>query len=163
MTRLIGNKESQYEPEKNVPYKNFKRTKFYKNNKNKEVFYTLEDTCNKVYKLGKTDSLYGNMERRLKNYQTYWGNNFNIKFIRTFNKATTGSQYTIGGNPKKLVSNYENEVLKQLKNDKVKPVRGKEYFKSWNKIETAIDDVDKSLKNKMAKIKRNRQSERLKK
>jgi len=158
---LKGQTQKEYVAKPATPYHSFKSDEYYEINKDKEVFYVVKDECKDLFKLGKSD---GSMKSRLATYADYWGKDYGVKLIRPFAKATTGSHYSLKkeDKPIKLAANYERKVLAQIKKDGKTPVRGKEYFKSYDTIKTAMQKVDKDLDKKTAFKIPNRRSPRLK-
>ena len=136
------------------------KNSFYNKNKSKNAFYVIEipkacGNSSTYVKLGKTEN---SLQRRLLDYYAAYGNSFFILYIKIFTKAQVGSYYSLNGkDPVKLVSNYEREVKKTLRQNNVLPIRNDEYFAKYSDVLNAVIRTDERLKptqNMISEVKR---------
>ena len=86
----------------------------------KSVFYVVKPpSCIPGAKLGKSSNAQG----RFKGYYAMWGHNMTIEYVMVFKKRDIN--YFSGKLPQDL---FETNVLRQLKNSGIPPIRGKEFY-----------------------------------
>ena len=115
------------------------KIKSYDSLKNKSTFYVIKPTIDRIsgYKLGKSNST----ASRIKEYNTYYDGNVNIKKLIQLKKRDTNIHQ--GSQPN---DNFETEVKRQLKKNDVDVLRGSEWYKKIGDIDNAVEQVKSSLK-----------------